>query len=226
MDQDETSIGGLKFPPKVPKTMFFITVVLDIVALISTYYYFGKKPMLLLFVYILASRAYSYRGIRLKKYPIIGYLTVCICQGILIYFLVNLSCNTLKDNNHVLNAIISFLLVGAGYPLSQVYQHESDKKDNVETISMKLGIRGTFIFSGVLFFTLFVCFVLKFLLLQYTAAKFFSFILCLFPVLLLFTQWSIAVFKDDKNANYDGTMKMNTAGAISMNLYFIFLIII
>jgi 1,4-dihydroxy-2-naphthoate octaprenyltransferase len=38
--------------------------------------------------YILASRAYSYRGIRLKKYPFAGWLTVITCQGALVFFLV------------------------------------------------------------------------------------------------------------------------------------------
>ena len=37
------------------------------------------------------------------------------------------------------------------YPLTQIYQHQADADDGVTTISMKLGIRGTFYFSVVMY---------------------------------------------------------------------------
>ncbi|HUB60275.1 MAG TPA: UbiA family prenyltransferase, partial [Puia sp.] len=87
MDRDSGPIGGLKHPLPPTRQLFVITLGMDILAvllglLISRYFAAGSL------VYILASRAYSYRGIRLKKYPVIGWLTVAGCQGALVFFLV------------------------------------------------------------------------------------------------------------------------------------------
>jgi hypothetical protein len=41
--------------------------------------------------------------------------------------------------------------IGSVYPLTQIYQHEADKRDGVTSISYKLGYNGTFVFSGILF---------------------------------------------------------------------------
>src|SRR5689334_6228380 len=62
MDRDETSIGGIKNPLQPTRELFLITVAMDIVAvilslLVTIYFALG------ILLYILASRAYSYRGI-------------------------------------------------------------------------------------------------------------------------------------------------------------------
>ncbi|MES1159412.1 MAG: UbiA family prenyltransferase [Bacteroidota bacterium] len=116
MDRDTSPIGGLEHPLLPTRQLFLLTVGMDVLALIlgcwiSLYFVAGLAG------YILASRAYSYRGIRLKKYPIAGYLTVIICQGALIFFLV----------------------YHGSHPLTQLYQHEEDRKDGVRTISLLLG---------------------------------------------------------------------------------------
>ncbi len=75
MDQDETSIGGLENPPKPTKKLFYASILFDtiglLLALIISFQFFVCVA-----AYILASRAYSYKGIRLKKLPIAGFLTV------------------------------------------------------------------------------------------------------------------------------------------------------
>src|SRR5215217_7904659 len=86
MDRDETPIGGLSSPLQPTKQLFNLTVIMDAVAiflsfLISPFFALG------ILVYILASRAYSYRGIRLKRYPLIGFATVFIFQGAVIFFI-------------------------------------------------------------------------------------------------------------------------------------------
>ena len=67
MDKDEGSIGGIKDPSAVPTQMFAISIIFDALALALTFLYFDHWSMLFLLAYILASRAYSYRQIRLKK---------------------------------------------------------------------------------------------------------------------------------------------------------------
>ncbi|TAG12463.1 MAG: prenyltransferase, partial [Sphingobacteriia bacterium] len=84
MDRDETSIGGIEKPPPPEKELWMVTIVMDVLAiLLASFISFTVAGLLL--VYIIFSRLYSYRGVRLKKYPIIGYLTVVLNQGLLVF---------------------------------------------------------------------------------------------------------------------------------------------
>lgn len=74
-DRDTGSIGGIKKPPPPDKSLFYITLLLDFIGLVWAVF-LSPVFALLLLAYVLASRAYSWRGIRLKKYPVIGFLTV------------------------------------------------------------------------------------------------------------------------------------------------------
>ena len=47
--------------------------------------------------------------------------------------------------------IAASLLIGGFYPLTQIYQHDADRKDGVLSISARLGYRGTFIFCAVVY---------------------------------------------------------------------------
>ena len=60
------------------------------------------------------------------------------------------------ESNHTTNVpviamIAASLLIGGFYPLTQIYQHEDDLEDGVKTISYKLGYKGTFIFTGIVY---------------------------------------------------------------------------
>jgi 1,4-dihydroxy-2-naphthoate polyprenyltransferase len=225
MDDDKGSIGGIKNPSPVPSSMFYVTVFLDLVSLCIAYYYFKIGVTLLLLSYILASRAYSYRGIRLKKYAIIGYLTVGIFQGPVIYILTKVALGgaIIFDNITIISCLISFLLIGAGYPISQIYQHHQDREDGVHTMSMLLGIRGTFIFSGAMFFIQAVLMAYYFIVFNDDMRSFIVLIICLAPVLIQFNIWMMKTFKDEHQANYDNTMRTNIIGALAMNIFFIYL---
>ena len=103
-------------------------------------------------LYIGASKAYSYRGIRLKKFPVIGYLTVIIFQGAFTFWLVYYGSN--REHIHMgpwQGMVICALLIGGFYPLTQIYQHQQDLDDGVATISYKLGYNGTFIFCAIVY---------------------------------------------------------------------------
>src|SRR5687768_7578107 len=117
MDRDETPIGGLKKPMQPTTQLFRITVIMDLLAIILSLFINQILALGILF-YIIASRAYSYRRIRLKKYPVIGFLTVFIFQGAVIFFITYYTCNV---NNSVsipvIPCIVSSLLIGALYPL-------------------------------------------------------------------------------------------------------------
>ena len=122
MDRDQSPIGGLKQPPQPTKQLFYTTLFMDLTALVLSGW-IGGYFLLGIGAYILASRAYSFRGIRLKKFPILGYLIVVIFQGGLTYYLVYRgSGGSLVPGTYGVAVLASSLLVGGFYPLTQLYQ--------------------------------------------------------------------------------------------------------
>jgi 1,4-dihydroxy-2-naphthoate octaprenyltransferase len=224
MDKDETSIGGLKNPSQPTTQLFYTTVIMDIIAIIlstfiSIYFVAG------IVAYILASRAYSYRKIRLKKYPVIGYLTVIIFQGAVTFFLVYHGSHAEKTLHVPIEAMIaSSLLIGGFYPLTQIYQHEADLKDGVRTISYMLRIKGTFIFTGIVYCFAFAALAYSFFV-SLEIREFFVLATCMLPVLVYFFVWAARVWKDNKQANFENTMRMNIIASACTNIGFIIVLI-
>jgi 1,4-dihydroxy-2-naphthoate octaprenyltransferase len=232
MDRDEGPIGGLKHPLAPTRQLFVVTLGMDILALLLGLligWYFAAG----LLIYILASRAYSYRRIRLKKYPIMGWLTVAGCQGGLVFFLVftgSHPSNAVIDVSLELHQywepmVISSLLLGGFYPLTQVYQHEADRKDGVVTMSMLLGYRGSFIFTGLLYLIAVLLLAHYFFsTLQFT--EFYVLATCMLPVIVYFFIWAVRVWTDPAQASYANSIRMNLLGSICLNLGFVLVLII
>jgi 1,4-dihydroxy-2-naphthoate polyprenyltransferase len=208
MDRDEGSIGGLKSPLQPTRQLLYFSMGMDALALVLGFFisfYFTLAAA----IYILASRAYSARSVRLKKYPIAGFLTVVICQGALVFFMVYHGCHPLLST-HVpaLGMISASLLIGGFYPLTQIYQHAADAKDGVRTISALLGIRGTFVFCGIVYGIAFM--VLAYYFLSSLEIKEFLILsTCLAPILVYFIVWAVQVWKNPYLADFRHTMKMN-----------------
>lgn len=225
MDRDTSPVGGIKNPSQPTKQLFFVTVILDVIA-ISCSFFISPVFAIGMFFYIIASRAYSYRRIRLKKFPVIGYLTVIIFQGAVTFFLVyhgSSGNQTLKIP--VLAVIASALLIGGFYPLTQIYQHEEDKKDGVISISYLLGYDGTFIFTGIVYAFAFVVLGVYF----YFQSHFADFIIlqiCMLPVIVYFVIWFAKVRKDKTEANFKNTMRMNLLASSCSNIGFIMILIL
>ncbi|MEO5943049.1 MAG: UbiA family prenyltransferase [Ferruginibacter sp.] len=225
MDRDTDSIGGIKNPEQPTKQLFYTTVIMDIVALglsllISIYFFVG------ILAFIGASRAYSYRGIRLKKYPVLGYLTVIIFQGAVIYFLVvhgSSETHTLKVP--AIAMVAASLLVGGFYPLTQIYQHKQDKEDGVKTLSILLGYKGTFIFTAIIY-TLAIISLALYFGNNLELDRFFLIQICMLPVLVYFFWWFYKVSKNTLNADFKNTMRMNLLASCCTNAAFIILFII
>jgi 1,4-dihydroxy-2-naphthoate polyprenyltransferase len=225
MDDDKGSIGGIRNPPKVDPAMFYVTIVMDVFACFLCYMLYDIKVLGLLLSYILVSRAYSYRGIRLKKYPLTGFLVVTFFQGPIV-FLITVLANG-KDMSQPLYLLlaISWLLIGAGYPLSQIYQHSQDRADKVTTISMLLGIRGTFIFSQVMFGLLGALLSYYFYFIRNDWKALIIIAITLMPVGYRFNKWMMASWANPSEANYENTMQVNTLGAYAINALFIIVLL-
>jgi 1,4-dihydroxy-2-naphthoate octaprenyltransferase len=224
MDHDETPIGGIRNPMQPTKELFYVTVAMDIIALVLSLY-INFAFFLCISLYILASRAYSYRRIRLKKYPILGFLTVFTFQGALIFFATFFTLQTTQEINvPILPCVISSLLIGALYPLTQIYQHEEDKKDGVISISYLLGKRLTFVFSMLLFLAATFLFYLRFH--QQDELKYFYWYLAIMlPVVLFFLYWMMQVWKNEEAASFRNSLLMNVLSTLCTTVFFIILIV-
>lgn len=227
MDKDEDSIGGLKNPPKVTMKLFYLSLIFDtiglLLALAINFTFFCCIAL-----YLLASRAYSFKGIRLKKYPILGFLTVVFFQGAFTYLMVKVAMNPTIDL-HILyqgKAMIACsFLIGGVYPLTQVYQHKADALSGDRTISLLLGIRGTFILSALLFGIANVILYFHFEEAG-RSIQFVIFQLCLLPVVIYFVWWAVRVWRNAAEASFKNTMRMNAVASLAMSACFILMTIL
>ena len=221
MDRDEGSIGGVKSPLPPSRQLLYVSLLMDGLSLIlgfSISVYFALAA----FIYIMASRAYSARSVRLKKYPVTGFLTVVVCQGALVFFMVYHGSHP-KLSLHVptLGMISASLLIGGFYPLTQIYQHEADDRDGVRTISALLGLRGTFIFCGIVYGIAFMTLAYFFLSSFLEVKQFLVFTTSMLPVLVYFIVWATQVWKNSALADYRHTMRMNSIASLCSGVGFI-----
>lgn len=221
MDRDEESIGMLEKPPQATKQLFYLTAVLDSIAILMSFL-INIPFALCIIANVLASRAYSYRGIRLKKHPMIGFLTVIVFQGAVTYLMVHIGSSDRRPGIPWTGMLISSLLFGGFYPLTQIYQHEQDYRDGVITLSYRLGVKGTFIFSGIMYALSEVA--LYFYFHSSGAINHFWMLQPFFvPVVWYFFYWWKKTMADRRNASFRYAMRMNMIAATSTNLGFIFL---
>jgi 4-hydroxybenzoate polyprenyltransferase len=228
-DRDEESIGGLKSPPKITPDLLWVSLALDGIGIVLALF---VHPVFALgcLMYGLASKAYSFDKIRIKRLPFSGWLFTGIGQGGIIYLLTAIF---LKEPSFAL-VLDPLVLIPSGlagifmlgyYPLTQVYQHREDSKRGDRTISIALGIRGTF----------FLCIPLLIAAMAglslYLSFYFSVFIAGVFvatqlPCALFLASWAISVMKDESKADYSHAMAMNLIGSTSIILFSIILMFI
>jgi 4-hydroxybenzoate polyprenyltransferase len=221
-DRDEGSIGGLKHPPQVTESLYWLVLAFDVLAVVLSAFLSLWFAVLVL-IYLLVSKAYSYKGIRLKQYPLGSTLVVVIFQGAFTFLMVQVGIGvseaTLWQNTNLLLALVSSLFLCGSYPLTQVYQHQEDARRGDRTLSLLLGINGTFLFAA-------VSLLLAIALLLYTywlrneQVHSLLFLLCTFPVLAVFTWWIWQVRQSPRAASFENTMRMNKVSSLSMSLAF------
>ena len=224
-DKDEDSIGGIQKPLQPTIQLYYVTVAMDIIA--AAISILISKWFALAFVcYIICSRLYSYRGIRLKKFAVIGYLTVILNQGAIVFWMVYHGASQLYNTDIPWRGVLaSGFLIGGFYPITQIYQHQQDKADGVNTISILLGKKGTFVFCAAMYL---IAFGLLFFHYAQNNQLYYFVILQIFfiPVIVYFLRWFIQVWKDETQASFKKTMQMNWLASTCTNLAFITLLII
>lgn len=225
MDCDEGSIGGIANPMQPTKQLFMVTVIMDVLAALLSLL-ISKWFAMAMLVYIVFSRLYSYRGVRLKRFPILGYVTVILNQGTLVFWMV---CHG-SDVNFTTSLpwhglVAAGFLIGGFYPITQVYQHGADAKDGVKTISMLLGKRGTFVFCGIMYLIAFSV-LFRYFSQQQQLCRFVVLQIFFIPVIVTFLRWLLKVWKDETAADFKHTMHMNWLASTCTSLAFITLLIL
>lgn len=224
-DKDEKSIGGLRNPPKVTKGLYYLSLIFFVISLILGLKINWQFSSMLL-VYSLVSMAYSHPSIRLKKYPylswvVAGFFQGCFTFGLAYAGLSDFGWEVFTKSHVLIPGLLTSLMLWGSYPLTQVYQHEEDAKRGDITLSLKLGKKGTFVFSSIWFLVTGLCFS-WFFLDRNQESGFFGFLLAMLPVVLYFMIWFSFVRKDeDKYTNYTLAMWMNRISAIALNVFFV-----
>lgn len=228
MDKDTGSIGGLEHPPPIKRSMYYTSIIVDVAGLLICALT-GWQNVLLVAGYIAFSKSYSWDGIRLKKYPLWGWLSVMFFQGGYTFMLSSMTAQRQVDMSWFTPAnlegmLIASLMLGGSYPLTQVYQHEEDGERGDYTISYKLGVKGTFIFSGIFFaLSAIVCY--HYFTTWRTLTDFLIFVACLSPLIIYFNWWFARVWKDPAEARYKYAMLMNKISAACMIVCFTIIMI-
>ncbi len=227
-DKDEGSIGGLKKPPKVTKNLYWTALIFDGLGIFLALF-INIWFAIMVFIYGLISKAYSHPNIRLKKYAFASWLTVGLFQGAFTYFM---SSSGLLDQGFeiwvtpkiYLPAILSTLLLLGSYPMTQIYQHEEDAARGDKTISLLVGIKGTFYLTAVMFSLSMLGF-LWYYSTYFSLNDFYILLAFLAPVFGLFSFWFLKVLKNETAANFENTMRFNMISSTCLIVYFLFLVI-
>jgi 1,4-dihydroxy-2-naphthoate octaprenyltransferase len=149
-DQDEGPIGGLRNPPKVDRSLFYLAWGIQIVGFALGF----ALPLGFRLIYLTAmgmSVAYSHPAIRLKGHPIGSAFIVAIGQGWLTYWAGWMASGgdtlLIFTPKGTLGGIAITLTTVGLYPLTQLYQLESDREKGDQTLALWLGTRKSFRFA-------------------------------------------------------------------------------
>ena len=225
-DKDEESIGGLKHPPKVTKSLYYLSLLFFLVAVVLGLAINASYSMMML-IYGLVSMAYSHPSIRLKKYAYVSWMTAGVFQG---YFTFCMAYAGLTGSGWeaffvpevYLPGLLTTIILMGSYPLTQVYQHREDAKRGDRTLSLALGVLGTFLFASIWFIFSGIGFVAYFNWAGNTWAIW-GFLAAMLPVILYFFLWfSLVKSNPSKYVSYDWAMWMNRISALSLNGFFLY----
>lgn len=212
--QDESPIQGLQKPPPTSEMMYWLSLMLDLVGIFWAYYKLSPAFFIFCIIYAISHRIYSHPFTRLKALAVTSTLYWNFLNG---YCNVVASYMGATENITALNqvpaqvhaaAIIYFVYSIGSWPVSQIYQHEEDKKNGDNSLSIQLGIRGTLLFAWVFISAGALCQIAYFFaFFEIPTELSASFMLVSFPLTLYTMIWTKDVFEDPNNANYERTDK-------------------
>lgn len=227
-DKDEESIGGLEKPPPVSNDLLWTSLFLFFLSLVLSFGISWEFALMILLIG-LASKAYSHPWVRLKKYPFLGLLTVAVFQGGYIFLLSFMASadssllNILVGKNIWAASLCSIMLLGS-YPMTQIYQHSEDSKRGDKTISLTLGVNGTFLWTTLLFGICMAGFIIFFQTYYGTVTAVVFTLLLLFPMIYFF-KWFYLCYTGKRKPSFHFIMRLNLLSSVAFISFFCWLII-
>ncbi len=223
-DKDTDSIGGLRHPPPVAKELYYVALGFDGLAILWGYTIHWKIALMLL-IYGLVSKAYSHPAIRIKKYPFWGWFIAGVFQGAFTFLMVSRAVQSEFTQitwrpQELWGAALATLLLWGSFPMTQVYQHDEDRRRGDLTISRKLGIRGTFVFSLVVFLIANAGYIFYFVHFESVALAW-LFQIAMIPLMGYFFWWFSRIWTNPVLADYQHSKRLNIISAFLLNLFFI-----
>ena len=202
-----------------------MSLLLDLVAVVLGYIMVSILFSAMLLMYGLVSKAYSHPAIRLKQYAFSGWMITGLFQGLFTFLMCyagmnNSEIENLQREKILLAGFLTSVMLWANYPMTQVYQHAEDARRGDRTLSLVLGIRGTFYFTAI-FFGLGTAGFAWFFNTYYESKYAWSFFFWLSPAALYFIYWFLKIFRDEKKADHGHAMRLNFISATCLIVFFI-----
>lgn len=173
--------------------------------------------------YLLISKLHNSNPVRLKKYAIISWLLTMTLQGVLLFALTQYATGKLMLITNVFALQACAFFIGFVYPLTQMYTQTEDANRGDLTMSLRLGIKGTFTLGLVLFFV-----AVSFMGLHFYNTKhlfhFYLFLLFLSPVAAYFFWWRKNTKLQPLVANYTFTRLFVIINTVCMSLFSLIII--
>ena len=227
-DKDKESIAGIKYPPKVTKELYYFSIALDGIGVLLALC-IDLPTAISMLIYGLISKAYSHPLIRLKKRPVVSWIIVSVFQGYFVFLVTYWAIHDipiwrLTTSMIQIPALLTTMMLMSAYPITQVYQHKEDRERGDLTLSLRLGILGTFHFTALGFIITALGYVSYFFYYQ-DSQTMLLYLILMIPLFIYYIFWYQKVRKRIDTADYDHTMKLNRLSALCLNAFFLLLII-
>ena len=227
-DKDKESIAGIKYPPKVTKELYYFSIALDGIGILLALCIHLTTAISML-IYGLISKAYSHPLIRLKKRPVVSWIIVSVFQGYFVFLVTywaihDIPISRLTTSMIQIPALLTTMMLMSAYPITQVYQHKEDRKRGDFTLSLRLGVLGTFHFTALGFVITALGYVSYFFY-YHDSQTMLLYLILMIPLLIYYIFWYQKVIKRIDLADFEHTMKLNRLSALCLNAFFLLLII-
>ena len=227
-DKDKESIAGIKYPPKVTKELYYFSIALDGIGILLALCIHLTTAISML-IYGLISKAYSHPLIRLKKRPVVSWIIVSVFQGYFVFLVTywaihDIPISRLTTSMIQIPALLTTMMLMSAYPITQVYQHKEDRERGDFTLSLSLGILGTFHFTALAFVMTTLGYAGYFYYYQ-DLQTLLLYLTLMTPLFIYYVSWYQEVRENIELADFEHTMKLNRLSALCLNTFFLLLII-
>jgi 4-hydroxybenzoate polyprenyltransferase len=166
-DRDKGPISFLEKSPKVTEKLLIFSLFLKFSGLVLAFF-INFFFIIIYFVYFLLSIMYSHPRIRIKSKPGFDLIVNALGYGSLTFAAGWFTASTLITQKLILLQLIAFLCIATGYPLTQIFHYEEDKRRGDMTFVSVAGPRTALIFSMAFMFMAFMLFIIAYIIGYFT----------------------------------------------------------